>query len=263
MLLTIDSAGRLLDLFTTEVPERGVTEVAYELDVSKSKAHALLASLAHVGLLRRTDGGRYRLGWRCLAMSRVLDATTDFHQHARPIMRILSDRYRETVHLATLNDGQVVYVDRLEGAERVAPAISDVGSILPANCSAVGKVLLSALSGPQLSDLVDRHGLPALTSDSITDPLELAEQLDDVRACGYAVEHGEASRGFSCVAAPIVAPGPRTVAAISVSVATPRFVRNEATFRQAVVLAAHHISRALREDDAAPAARAVPSLAAA
>jgi DNA-binding IclR family transcriptional regulator len=54
MLLTIKNAGRILDLYSPQSPERGPTEVAEELGIGKSKAHALMASMAEIGLLRRT-----------------------------------------------------------------------------------------------------------------------------------------------------------------------------------------------------------------
>ncbi|MHB8696292.1 MAG: IclR family transcriptional regulator [Solirubrobacteraceae bacterium] len=252
MLLTIESAGRLLDLFTPLAPERGVTEVAAELGVSKSKAHALLASLAAVGLLRRTDGGRYRLGWRVLSLSRVLEMTTEFRRHARPIMRALHHRFGETVHLAALDGGQVVYVDRIEGVHSVRIAASGVGSVLPAHCSAVGKVLLSKFTEAELEALIDRHPLQAFTPNTITDPDELGAQVREAQLRGYATDLEEAVLDVSCVAAPIVATGPRVVAAISMSVPSYRFSGHEDAFRRGVMLAGQHISLKLRETEFPP-----------
>src|ERR1700751_4845932 len=128
MLGTVLNAGRVLDLFTSETPERGVTEVAEALGIPKSRAHALMSSLAHVGLLRRTAEGRYRLGWRVLALGRILTETTEFRAEARRAMEELSGRFGETVHLATLDDGVVVYVDKIEGTRAVRIAVSAVGS---------------------------------------------------------------------------------------------------------------------------------------
>src|SRR5213078_2192966 len=66
MLLTVRNVGRILDLYSVDTPERGPSEVAAELGMGKSKAHALMASMAEIGLLRRVAGGRYRAGWRAL-----------------------------------------------------------------------------------------------------------------------------------------------------------------------------------------------------
>src|ERR1700735_3115428 len=115
MLLTIDCAGQVLPQFTKDCPERGVSEIALAMGISKSKAHALLSSLSHVGLLRRTQHGRYRVGWRVLSLNRVLAETTDFHRYARPVMERLGDRCGEIVHLGVIDDGQVMYGDRIKG----------------------------------------------------------------------------------------------------------------------------------------------------
>jgi DNA-binding IclR family transcriptional regulator len=247
MLLTIDSAGRVLDLFTPSVHERGVTEVALELGVSKSKAHALLASLAHVGLLRRTPTGRYRLGWRVLKLNRILDESTDFRAAARPILRVLRDRFGETIHVGTLDHGRVVVVDRVVGPNTSANDDSAVGAALPAHCTALGKVLLASLEKSELFDIVVSERLALRTPHTTTDPGALLDQLEQVHLHRMAIDREENTLGVCSVAAPIVAPGPHTVAAISLSAPTQRFAENESIYRRAVGLAAQHVSRSLRE----------------
>src|ERR1700757_822665 len=181
MLLTIDCAGQVLEQFTKENPERGVTEVALALGISKSKAHALLSSLTHVGLLRRTPQGRYRMGWRVLSLNRILTETTDFHRYARPMMERLGERCGEIVHLGVLDDGQVMYVDRIKGRHAVQIDISALGNRLWAHCSGVGKMLLSHLPAAELDAVVERHGLPALTTRTITDRAALDAELAEIR----------------------------------------------------------------------------------
>jgi DNA-binding IclR family transcriptional regulator len=247
MLLTISSAGRVLDLFTSSVHERGVTEVALELGVSKSKAHALLTSLAQVGLLRRTPAGRYRLGWRLLKLNRILDESTDFRAAARPILRVLRDRFTETVHVGTLDRGRVMVVDRALGRDGVAADDAAVGASLPAHCSALGKVLLASLERAELVDVAMTHRLEAHTPRTATKLDELVLQLDEIRVHRIAVEFEERRPGFVSVASPIITPGPQTVAAISMTAPVDRFLANESIYRRAVSLSAKHVSRTLRE----------------
>jgi DNA-binding IclR family transcriptional regulator len=247
MLLTIDSAGQVLSLFTNERPERGVTEVALAIGVSKSKAHALLSSLTSVGLLRRTDGGRYRVGWRVLSLNRVLAETTDFRRHARPVMETLGRRFGEMVHLCALDDGKVVYVDRVTGTQAIQINASALGSRLNAHCSAVGKVLLAHLPEATLDVIIARHGLPSFTPRTITDRAALDEELELIRRRGYAIERGEAVPDISCVGAPIVAPGPMVVAAISIAAPSYRFQERKDLYCHAVVRAGHYVSQRLTE----------------
>jgi DNA-binding IclR family transcriptional regulator len=245
MLLTIESAGRVLSLYTRESPERGVTEVALALGISKSKAHALLASLASVGLLRRTQHGRYRVGWRVLSLNRVLAETTDFHRQARPVLAALGARYGELVHLGALDDGQVVYVDRVKGTHAVQIDASSLGNRLWAHCSGLGKVLLAHLPQAARDEFLDRHGLPALTPNTITDRCALEAELAEVRRRGYALDRGEIVADVHCVAAPIVIPGPTVVAAISMAAPSYRFQARKDVYCHAIARAGTYISQRL------------------
>jgi DNA-binding IclR family transcriptional regulator len=249
MLLTIACAGRVLALFTEEKPERGVTEVSQELKLSKSKAHALLASLASVGLLRHTEAGRYRIGWSVLAMNRVLGATTEFVRYARPAMHALAARTGELIHLGTLDDGQVVYVHRLAGPRAVKLELSALGNRLPAHCSGIGKVLLARLSPEVRRDLLASAVLGACTPHTITDPGLLEAQLTDVCRQGFAFDWEETLEGISCVAAPIAAPGYGVVAAMSITGPSDRVAANQELYTRCVVQAAKHASRRLLDAD--------------
>src|SRR5512142_1952527 len=106
MLNTIQKASELLALYDREHTEWGVREVAEKLKMAKSSAHDLLASLAQVGFLNKSESGRYRLGWRLVTMSETLLATTELRKEARPVLEDLAARYQETLHLAVLDDTQ-------------------------------------------------------------------------------------------------------------------------------------------------------------
>jgi DNA-binding IclR family transcriptional regulator len=255
MLLTIDSAGDVLSLFTKDVPEHGVTEVAQALGLSKSKAHQLLASLADVGLLRRTPQSRYRVGWRVMTLSHVLAETTDFQQYARPVLAKLGEHCGELVHLGVLDDGEAMCLDRVDGRQAVRIEVSSLGNRLWAHCNGVGKVLLASLEPDALDIVIERHGLPRLTARTITSRKALDRELEAIRRRGFAIESGEAVPEVSCVAAPIVSPGPRVVAALSMSVPTHRFEARKDIYNRAIVRAASYVSRQLARAEETAATR--------
>ena len=111
MLGTLKRAGTVLDLFTTEDPEWGVTATAQRLGIGKSLAHDILSSLAAIGLLQRVGHGRYRLGWRTISLASVLLRTSDLKAQARPIVRELSERQRLPVSLAAWDCDRIIYLD--------------------------------------------------------------------------------------------------------------------------------------------------------
>ena len=245
MLQTVENAARVLELFTVAAPERGVTEVARALGIPKSRAHALMSTLSEVGLLQRTAGGRYRLGWQILALSRVLAESTESQSGARVIMQELVGRFAETVHLATLHAGRVIYVNKLEGTRAVRISISSVGAQLPAHCSGVGKTLLAHRPWEEVLHHIEIHGMERSTPHTIDDPERLRAALEEIRDRGWGVDIEEAVPEVCCVAAPIFDHLGVCVWAISLSIPAHRFRANHEHYHPAIVDAAARISRRL------------------
>ncbi len=242
MLKTIEKASEVLSLFDREHVEWGVREIAQALGMAKSSAHDLLASLAQVGLLAKSNGGHYRLGWRLVALSETLLATTELRCEARPIMEELAAQYRETIHLAILDDTQVVYVDKLEGKQAVRVELTSLGTRLYAHCSAVGKVLLAYRPEEDVKRIIKAAGLPRFTANTITDADELEQTLARIRRQGYAYDLEEILPDLCCVGAPVRNYLGQVIAAISMSVPAYRFQRSQTAFRKAVVQAANMVS---------------------
>jgi IclR family transcriptional regulator, KDG regulon repressor len=217
MLGTVGKASRVLDLFTNERPEWGVTETAAALEIPRSSAHDLLATLADTGLLRHVEGSRYRLGWKLLTLSSTVLDTSDVRTHARPVMRHLVTKLGATAHLAILDDSEVVYLDKLVPPDGLPVSISAIGRRLPPHCSAVGKILLAHQSRHAVASALERCGMRQYTERTVCSADRLAGELDRVRTAGTARDREGAVAGVCCHAAPISDAG-RVVAAISISV---------------------------------------------
>jgi DNA-binding IclR family transcriptional regulator len=245
MLQTIEKASEVLSLFDRNHTEWGVREVAEKLDLAKSSAHDLLNSLAQVGLLGKTDEGRYRLGWRLVTLSETLLVTTELRREARPIMEELAAQYQETIHLAILDDTKVVYVDKLEGRQAVRVELTSLGTRLYAHCSALGKVLLAYRSEAEVKRIIKSEGLPRFTENTITDADELEQALTKISKQGYAYDLEEILPDLCCVGAPIRNHTGQVIAAISMSMPSYRFQRSQAEFRKAVMRTAKTISEKL------------------
>lgn len=245
MLQTIEKASEVLALFSREHPEWGVREAAEALGLAKSSAHDLLTSLEQVGLLGKTEEGRYRLGWRLVMLSETLLATTELRRAARPIIEELADQYRETIHLAVLDDTQVVYVDKLEGKQAVRVELTSLGTRLYAHCSALGKVLLAYQPEENVKRIIQVEGLPRFTAQTITAADELEQTLAKVRKQGYATDQEEILPDLCCIGAPITNYAGHVMAAISMSVPAYRFQRSQVEFRKAVMRSGKLISERL------------------
>ena len=113
MSSSLQKAVTVLTLFRVERPEWSVSEIAHEVNLPKSSISELLSDLAAEGLLHRLRAGHYRLGWRLVELGQVLLRTTDFRTEAREVMQDMLRNWGETMHLAVLESGQVMYLESL------------------------------------------------------------------------------------------------------------------------------------------------------
>ncbi|MFJ7078924.1 IclR family transcriptional regulator [Streptomyces sp. NPDC098781] len=244
MLGTVSKAGRVLDLFTPALPEWGVSEVACQLQVSKSSAHALLSTLNEIGLVRRLPDGRYRLGWRILELNRSLLQSTDFLSGSTGRMQLLADQLQATIHVAAVRDHSVLYLEKIRGAHSPDIGFSAVGLSAPAHCTALGKVLLASSDDAYTDAVIERYGLARRTPETITSLPRLRTELDAIRLRGWGLDREEAVTRVCCVAAPVRDAHGGVQAAISISLSTSQYRRNPEGVRRSVQKTAAWIGRA-------------------
>jgi DNA-binding IclR family transcriptional regulator len=242
MLRTLGRAARVLDLFTVDCPEWGATAVAHELQIAKSQAHELLFSLSDGGLLRRVGAGRYRLGWRIVALNSVLVETSDLLRLAAPGMRTLVARFGETVHVAAW-DRRPVCIDARLGRLRTSIPPFRVGEGLPADSTALGKVLLAGQPRDEIERFLSCRELAPRTERPAPTVEEIQIGLGQVAAQGFAYEEQEHRAGICCVAAPIINRDAGVFASLGMSVPADRWDRGRLGYRRAVVAVAEHVAR--------------------
>ncbi|MCN9241126.1 IclR family transcriptional regulator [Streptomyces sp. RY43-2] len=195
--------------------ETGVSELARRARMSKSTAYRVLGMLERNGVVERVGTG-YRLGERLHHLGRAVYApgAEGVRDLLLPYLADLYETTRETVHLAVLHGTHVVYLAKLYG-HRPTPVPSRIGGRLPAHTTAVGKVLLAYDS--DAAERVLSEPLERFTDHTLTDPDELAAELDAIRRSGVAFDDEEYQPGLACVAAPVLSRGGRAVAALSVA----------------------------------------------
>ena len=240
MLGTLKRAGDVLDLFTTEEPEWGVTAAAQRLGIGKSLAHDVLASLAAIGLLQRVAHGRYRLGWRTISLASVLLRTSELKAKARPVVRDLADGHGLAVSLAAWDRGRIIYIDRRASA-RQAPAPGPApGTAAPLDGSAIARVLLASRPTTEVITLWSDGFVR--TRHASVDELEL--DLERIRLHGWAQNDGDAV-GLA-VAAPVKDADGSVAGAIGLDLIHVSSANLDLHAR-AVQAAASRISAAMRE----------------
>jgi DNA-binding IclR family transcriptional regulator len=194
------------------------------LGVAHSTAHRLLAMLIHHNFVVHDAHSRtYRPGPMLIDIGLAVVQKLDIRTQARPMVEALSQEFRETVHLLTLEGTNVRYLDHAESerALRVAPR---TGSVLPAHCASGGKVLLAEMSNEALAELYSSpDSLQRLTDRSIGSFPQLIAALDEVRRAGYAMNFEETEEGVGSVAIALRDQQGRPLASVAVAVPISRF----------------------------------------
>jgi DNA-binding IclR family transcriptional regulator len=211
---SVDRALAILECLA-RLGEAGVTELAAELGVHKSTAFRLAATLEGRRMVEQTtDRGKYRLGVGILRLAGATTARLDVVQESRPVCRALAAATGETVNIAVLSEHSALYLDQVAGSSALQPH-NWVGQHIPLHATSNGKVLLSDLDDELLVATVPE--LKRYTPRTITTRSGLREELDKVRAQGYAVAVDELEVGLAAAAAPIRNAHGDVIASMSVS----------------------------------------------
>jgi DNA-binding IclR family transcriptional regulator len=235
----------ILDLFEPATPALSATQIARRLRVRPGTLYPALSTLERFGYLERRPDKRFRLGLKLLERGHTILLNLDVYERAKPALRDLAQSLAVNAHLAVLHQGQVLYLGREEAApSTVFPSI--VGRLVPAHCSALGKVLLAHLDPGGRRELLAGRPLERRTPRTITNLKRLEAEFAGIAAKGYGVDDEELNEGVFCVAAPVRDHAGEVVAAISVSLLRARVKPGQVDkITQAVMRTATKISGAM------------------
>ncbi|MGW1835172.1 IclR family transcriptional regulator [Streptomyces sp. BBFR2] len=215
----------IMELFLEGDGTLSAPDIVRRLRLPRTTVHELVTTLVARSYLIPVpeQPGRYRLGVRTYQLGSRYAEQLDIAAEGQRVAREVAETCDETVHVAILEDVDVIYVAKVDSIHAVR-MVSAAGRRLPAHCTSVGKMLLASLPEEELEARLEECGeLVALTPNSITGPDALREELATVRVMGVAVEHREANPDVSCVAAPVRDGSGTVVAALSISVPMVRW----------------------------------------
>lgn len=206
----------ILDCFDLQTPLLGITEISRRLDLPKSTTQRIVNNLRYHGLVEQDQAtGKYRLGVRLFELGIRALRHMELPRRAEPHLHSLTERTGETSTLAVLDHFEALYVGRAESSRMLRA--SSIGSRMPLHCTAIGKVLLSALSPAEVERFFREKELPARTPRTVTDPDLLRTHVEQVRAQGYAFDVDEFEQGLICIAAPVRNHASQTIAAVGIA----------------------------------------------
>lgn len=208
----------------------GVTQLAAEMDQPNSTIHNHLKTLERNEYIVN-DGGTYRIGTRFLKLGARTRDHHPIYEVARPEVDRIAEETGELSGLVIEEHGRGVFLYRAKG-EQAVHVDTYPGKRIYLHGAALGKALLAELPESRVDEIIDRHGLPALTENTITDPDELHEELEAIRQRGIAFDDEERLAGLRSVAAAVTTDSGDVLGAISVAGPTSRL--RDDRFRQEI-----------------------------
>jgi IclR family KDG regulon transcriptional repressor len=199
----IDRAAQILDCFGFDHQELSVTEIGARTGLHRSTAHRILMALEYNDLIKQnSDTGKYHLGIKLFRLGHQAVSQLNLREICRPFLYRLMNDTKETIHLAVLDDDQVLYLDKVEGPHALRMP-SRVGRHIPTYCTSLGKAMLSCLDDDEVKSIFRRQTLKPHTENTVKNIDQLLADLRSVRKRGYAVDNEEIEIGLRCVGAPL------------------------------------------------------------
>ena len=219
---TVGKALDVLDMVAAAGKPIRFSELLSTSAYPKATLYRFLQTLTHQGMLTLDpDRGTYALGVRLVRLAHAAWQQSSLAPLARPYLDELAAQTGETIHLAQMDMGQVLYVDKRNSA-RPVEMFSQAGKVGPAYCTGVGKAMLAWLPDDALQDVLARQSFHSFTPHTHSTPEALIAELNATRARGYAFDREEHEPGIICVAVPILTRQGRVIGAISLTSTTQR-----------------------------------------
>lgn len=216
-LSTVKTATAVVEMLA-ELNAAGVTEVAEQLDIPKSSAHAQLSTLETTGYLTR-NGSEYELSPQLLLLGEHVRNGNPLFQFGREQAEALAEETGHYSHLFIEEDGLGVniYEARGELAGDYSYQSLKLQRKEPLHITATGKAILAELPDARVDEIINKHGLESRTEHTISDRAELLDDLKTAKERGFTVNDEEEVEGFRAVGAPVCVDDGTILGAISVS----------------------------------------------
>lgn len=192
-----------------------LSELTEETGIPKSTLFRILSTLEdRECVIRDEDQKTYRLGMKLWELGNAFLDQSDLHEAAADYMKRLADACGESVFLGVWDDGEVVYVRRVE-SPKSAVVVRKLGQRAPVHCTATGLALLAFRPDEEVEQFFGEQTLEAVNENTTTSPDALRDHLQRIRDTRVAVVDGEYNPALLCVSSPILDDSGRPLAAFT------------------------------------------------
>ena len=216
---TVGKALEVLDCVAEVGRPVRFTELMECSPYPKATLYRFLQTLTSQNMLAYNADGTYWLGARLMRLAHAAWKTASLAPIARPFIETLATEVGESVHLAQMDHGQVLFIDKLKATDQFE-TLARVGQVAPAYCTGVGKCILAFLAPRRLELALQQQSFFRYTEDTIATVAELVAELEEIRREGVGFDRQEHQRGIISIAAPILDTNGRVLGAMSIATST-------------------------------------------
>jgi DNA-binding IclR family transcriptional regulator len=208
----------ILLLYDGSGPALSVSEISKRLHFNQSKTYRLVRTLIKYNLLKEDPGtARYCLGMNALKLGLLAQQNMNLPAIARPVMKELSRKTKETVLLTAVNGTRGIVLERVESEEPIRYSLFQPGARIPLHAGASSKILMAFLPEEEWDHIIKVEGLKRYTQNTIIQSDKLKAHLREIRKKGYAFSDQEVDRDVRAIAAPIFSRMGEFIAGLSVT----------------------------------------------
>lgn len=247
-LSSVSNAIKLLKSFTIDQPVKYVSELARELNVSKSTVSRLVKTLVEEEfLVKDTESQGYKLGYGVLTLGGLLVSNNELYKEVGPVLSDVVIETGESAHLAKLEGSRVIYISKREGPY-FSDILTQIGRYNPAHATSSGKVLL-AYEDASFVDQLFNEGVETFTEHTIVNPIQFKKELKKIREQGYALSISELTEGNFSMASPVYNYEGQVVSSIAIIGPLSRFNKTKVQqYRKVLFKASKEASERLGYD---------------
>jgi DNA-binding IclR family transcriptional regulator len=224
-----------------------LSELAKESDLSIGAIQRLTYTMEKIGLLerdRRTK--RFRVGPRMISLALSITGNLELKKVAYPFMQELSDEIGEVVGLGSLEGDRIILVDIIH-TQHLLNINMNIGAAIPPHATATGKAILAFLPDSRVEEILSYRELTKFTASTITSIKSIKNELEQVRARGFATAFDENAQGLTTIGAPVRNHDGEVTAAMTIMVPSMKITKTKfiSAFKKKVVQTADQISLAM------------------
>jgi len=210
---------KILECFTKNTPELGVTEISNMLQLYKSNVHNMLSTLEVAGYVEKNPrNSKYHLSNKMLEFSYVVTSRFNYQNVVYQVMKRVSDELGEMMYFGVPHGAYVLYMFTAypTSYDKDYPFRSIMGEKAPLYCTSVGKAMLMAMDEEEIVQRIDMER-KSYTPNTLTEEEAILEDIREARERGYAIDNIEHERNVKCIGVPIFGSNDELIGGLSIS----------------------------------------------